>query len=48
MNHERTLENLNDFEKIIAAMKAKDGTAASAIITDHVRRFHAKMTGKLP
>jgi len=48
MNHERTLENLNDFEKIIAAMKAKNGTAASAIITDHVRRFHDKMTGKNP
>jgi GntR family transcriptional regulator, transcriptional repressor for pyruvate dehydrogenase complex len=48
MNHERTLENLTDFEKIIAAMKAKDGAAASAIITDHVRRFHDKMTGKQP
>ncbi len=48
MNHERTLENLNDFEKIIAAMKAKDGAAASAIIADHVRRFHEKMTGKNP
>ncbi|HSL60411.1 MAG TPA: FadR/GntR family transcriptional regulator [Desulfotignum sp.] len=48
MNPERTLENLNDFEKIIAAMKAKDGAAASAIITDHVQRFHDKMTGKRP
>ena len=48
MNHERTLENLTDFEKIIAAMKAKDGATASAIITDHVRRFHDKMTGKQP
>ncbi|MFU8768345.1 MAG: FadR/GntR family transcriptional regulator [Desulfotignum sp.] len=48
MNPERTLENLNDFEKIIAAMKAKDGAVASAIITDHVQRFHDKMTGKRP
>jgi DNA-binding FadR family transcriptional regulator len=48
MNPERTLENLNDFEKIIAAIKAKDGAAASAIITDHVQRFHDKMTGKRP
>ncbi len=48
MNRERTLENLNDFDKIIAAMKAKDGAAAAAIITDHVQRFHDKMTGKRP
>jgi DNA-binding FadR family transcriptional regulator len=48
MNPERSLENLSDFDKIIAAMKAKDGAAASAIITDHVQRFHDKMTGKRP
>lgn len=48
MNHERTLENLNDFKKIIAAMKAGDGAAASAVITDHVQRFHDKMTGEKP
>lgn len=48
MNHERTLENLKDFEKIIAAMKSKDGATASAIIADHVRRFHEKMTGQNP
>lgn len=43
MNHDRTLENLNDFQKIIAAMKEKDGETAAAIITDHVKRFHQKM-----
>lgn len=48
MNRERTLENLQDFDKIIAAMKSKDGAAAAAIITDHVQRFHDKMTGKRP
>jgi DNA-binding GntR family transcriptional regulator len=48
MNSERTLENLIDFDKIIAAMKAGDGATASAIITDHVQRFHDKMTGKQP
>jgi DNA-binding FadR family transcriptional regulator len=48
MNSERTLENLDDFDKIIAAMKAKDGDAAAAIVTDHVQRFHDKMTGKRP
>jgi DNA-binding GntR family transcriptional regulator len=48
MNRERTLENLTDFDKIIAAMKSKNGAAASAIITDHVQRFHDKMTGKRP
>lgn len=48
MNRERTLENLRDFDKIIAAMKAKDGAAAAAIITDHVQRFHDKMTGRRP
>lgn len=49
MNPERALENLTDFEKIIAAMKIKDGKTAAAIITDHVKRFHQKMieaTGK--
>ena len=48
MNQERTLENLIDFDKIIAAMKAKDAASASAIISDHVQRFHDKMTGKQP
>ncbi|MDT8380595.1 MAG: FadR/GntR family transcriptional regulator [Desulfotignum sp.] len=48
MNRERTLENLRDFDKIIAAMKEKDGSTASAIIKDHVQRFHDKMTGKHP
>ncbi len=48
MNRERTLENLDDFDKIIAAMKAKDSATASAIITDHVQRFHDKMTGRRP
>lgn len=48
MNRERTLENLRDFDKIIAAMKEKDGAAAATIITDHVQRFHDKMTGKRP
>lgn len=48
MNQERTLENLQDFDKIIAAMKAKDGTFAATIMTDHVQRFHDKMTGEQP
>lgn len=46
MNRERTLENLNDFEKIIAAIKAGDGPAASTLIMDHVERFNRKMTKK--
>ncbi len=43
MNHERTKENLQDFEKIIAAIKIQDHKSAAAIITDHVERFNAKM-----
>ncbi len=43
MNHERTLENLTDFEKIIDAMKVRDSARASEIIMDHVRRFNDKM-----
>ena len=46
MNHERTLENLNDFKKIIAALRIKDGQAASHIIMDHVERFYKKMQKK--
>ncbi len=46
MNHDRTLENLNDFEKIIAAIKAGDGPTASTLIMDHVERFNKKMTRK--
>jgi len=44
MDSEKTLENLMDFEKIIAAMKAGDAKTASGIIQDHVRRFAKKMT----
>ena len=43
MNKKRTLENLTDFEKIIAALKINDAKTASAIIMDHVRRFNNKM-----
>lgn len=46
MNHERTLENLNDFERIIAAIKMKDATTAADIIRDHVERFNKKMQEK--
>lgn len=46
MNHERTLENLTDFEKIIEAMKIKDSKAAAHIIQDHVERFNLKMQEK--
>jgi GntR family transcriptional regulator, transcriptional repressor for pyruvate dehydrogenase complex len=46
MNHERTLENLNDFKKIIAAMKSHDSVAAADIIRDHVERFNKKMQTK--
>ena len=46
MNHERTLENLNDFKKIIAALKIKDGKTASHTIMDHVERFYQKMQKK--
>jgi len=46
MNHDRTLENLNDFKKIIAAIKAGDGRTASTLIMDHVARFNKKMTRK--
>jgi DNA-binding FadR family transcriptional regulator len=43
MNHETILENLNDFKKIIRAMKSHDSAAAAAIIKDHVERFNQKM-----
>jgi len=46
MNKKRSLENLTDFEKIIAAMKIKDAKTASAIIMDHVKRFSDKMQAK--
>ncbi len=46
MNHERTLENLTDFEKIIAAMKLHDSAMAADIIRDHVARFRKKMQEK--
>lgn len=47
MDRERTLENLTDFEKIIAAMKANDPKTASDIIIDHVTRFNDKMQEKI-
>ncbi len=43
MNHERTKENLKDFEKIITAVKIQDHKTAAAIIMDHVERFNKKM-----
>ncbi|MEH0020974.1 MAG: FadR/GntR family transcriptional regulator [Desulfobacter sp.] len=46
MNHDRTLENLTDFEKIIAAIKARDGHTAATLIMDHVTRFNRKMAKK--
>lgn len=46
MNHERTLENLIDFQRIIEAMKVRDSVKASDIIMDHVRRFTEKMQEK--
>lgn len=46
MNHERTLENLTDFEKIIEAIKLKDSETAAHIIRDHVARFSKKMQEK--
>ena len=46
MNHERTLENLADFEKIIAAIKRKEAAEAADIIRDHVDRFNKKMQEK--
>ena len=46
MNHERTLENLNDFKKIIDAMKIHDSATAADIIRDHVERFNKKMQNK--
>jgi len=47
MNEQRTLENLTDFKKIIAAMKLNDGKTAGSIIMDHVRRFSDKMREKV-
>ena len=46
MNHERTLENLIDFQRIIEAMKIRDAVKASDIIMDHVKRFTEKMQEK--
>ena len=46
MNHERTLENLNNFERIIAAIKIKDAATAADIIKDNVERFNKKMQEK--
>ena len=46
MNKKRTLENLTDFKKIIAAMKVNDAKTASEIIMDHVKRFNDKMQEK--
>ena len=43
MDHQRTLENLTDFEEILEAMRNKDGKTASSIIRDHVNRFKEKM-----
>jgi DNA-binding FadR family transcriptional regulator len=43
MNKKRALENLTDFEKIIAALKINDAKTASSIIMDHVKRFSDKM-----
>ncbi len=43
MNKKRTLENLTDFGKIIAALKTDDAKTASSIIMDHVKRFNDKM-----
>ena len=44
MNREWTQENLNDLEKIIAAIKAREADTASLLIQDHVNRFNQKMT----
>ena len=46
MNQKRALENLTDFEKIIAALKINDAKTASSIIMDHVKRFNYKMQTK--
>ena len=46
MNKKRALENLTDFEKIIAALKTDDAKTASSIIMDHVKRFNDKMQTK--
>lgn len=43
MNHEWTMENLMDFEKIITALKSHDTETAVSVITDHVARFNQKM-----
>lgn len=43
MNKKRALENLTDFEQIIAALKINDAKTASSIIMDHVKRFSDKM-----
>jgi DNA-binding FadR family transcriptional regulator len=46
MNKERTRENLNDFKKIIGALKSGNGRDAADLIMDHVARFNKKMTRK--
>lgn len=46
MNKERTLENLNDFKKIITAMKKNDAKTAAGVVQDHVKRFSDKMISK--
>lgn len=46
MNHERTLENLNDLKKLVAHIKSGDGRQASRLIMDHVARFNKKMVKK--
>lgn len=46
MNKERTLENLNDFKKIIADLKSGNGRTAADLIMDHVARVNKKMTRK--
>ena len=47
MNKQKTLENLTDFKKLIAAMKVNDAKTASEIIIDHVKRFNDKMQKKI-
>jgi len=47
MNERRTMENLDDFEKIIQALKEKDTKTVSAVIQDHVKRFSDKMEKKV-
>jgi len=46
MDKESTFENLNDFKKIIGALKSGNGRDAADLIMDHVSRFNKKMTRK--